>query len=302
MAQSFGAAIAATCAGLTLALTGCGAEGLAGSAPVASIPQQAGERTLLFSDEFDSGTLDRSKWNVIGPDFWVNNEQQAYFDSPDTIQFASSADGADGGVLILRPVWRPDADPKTERGADFHSGRINTRGKFEFTHGRAEARIRMPDAVGVWPAFWLLGNGQWPNSGEIDIMEYVGQRDWTAVAMHGPGYSGDTPIVKRRYFPAGQDASGWHTYGVEWTADEIVFDVDGDEFYTVTRADIEQHGPWRFDTPEFVILNFAMGGVYPYKVNFIEEPYSGIPQETVDAVKRGEIKMEVDWVRVWAEE
>ena len=259
----------------------------------------SGERMLVFEDQFADGALDRKKWNVEGMDFWVNDEQQAYLDSPETIRFATVDGAEDGAALILKPVWRPGADTKADRNADFLSGRIDSRGKFDFTYGRAEARIRMPLNRGAWPAFWLLGNGQWPTTGEIDIMEYVGEPEWTAVAIHGPGYSGETPLVKRRTFPAGQDAGGWHTYGVEWTEDAIAFDVDGDVFYTVTRADVEEHGPWRFDTSKHLIVNFALGGVYPGKVNEITEPYYGIPQETVEAVKRGEVQMEVDWVRVW---
>ncbi|MBU2033344.1 MAG: glycoside hydrolase family 16 protein, partial [Alphaproteobacteria bacterium] len=146
--------------------------------PVASMPS-AGER-LVFADEFDAPTLDRSKWNVIGPDFWVNEEEQAYIDSPETIRFApaGSAAGAEDGVLILQPVFREGFEMPIGREADFVSGRITTEGRYDFTHGRAVARIRMPDAVGVWPAFWLLGNGTWPETGEIDIMEYVGEADW----------------------------------------------------------------------------------------------------------------------------
>ncbi|MDG5751678.1 glycoside hydrolase family 16 protein [Qipengyuania sp. XHP0211] len=277
---------------------------LSACAPIEDVQETgaAGTRALLFEEDFDAPSLDRSKWNVIGMDFWVNNEQQAYLDSPDTIRFSDDVEGADGGALILKPVFRPNVDTNTDRKADFISGRINTRDNFDFTYGRAEARIRMPLNRGAWPAFWLLGNGQWPATGEIDIMEYVGEPEWSAVAIHGPGYSGETPFVARRTFPAGQDASDWHVYGVEWTKDAIAFDVDGDVFYTVTRDEIEEKGRWAFDTPKFVILNFAIGGIYPYKVNKLEEPYYGIPQETVDAVKAGEVQMEVDWVRVWGPE
>ena len=282
---------------LALGLTACGP---IDPASTMQPPAPPAGRTLIFEDQFAQTSLDRSKWNVEGMNFWVNDEQQAYLDSPDTILFAQNVVGADDGrALILKPVWRPGVDTRKDRNADFLSGRIDSRGKFDFTHGRAEARIRMPLDRGVWPAFWLLGNGQWPDTGEIDIMEYVGEPEWTAVAIHGPGYSGETPLVKRRNFPAGQDASGWHTYGVEWTRNAIAFDVDGDVFYTVTRKDIEQYGSWRFDTPKHLIVNFALGGVYPGKVNNLTQPYYGIPQETVDAIKRGEVQMEVDWVRVW---
>lgn len=265
------------------------------AAPLAATPTPpAGEERLIFADEFTGPALDRAKWTAIGPDFWVNAEEQAYIDSPETIRVRS-----EDGVLLLQPHHRPGTATPTGRRADFVSGRIVTQGKFDFTYGRAVARIRMPDARGVWPAFWLLGNGQWPQTGEIDIMEYVGEPGWTAVALHGPGYSGDTPLVERQYFPAGTDVTGWHEYEAEWDRDQIVFKVDGRPFYRVTKAMVEQHGRWAFDTPQHVILNFAVGGIYPYKVNNIETPYKGVPQSTVDRIKNGELFMEVDWVRVY---
>lgn len=272
---------------------------LASAAPLAA-NEPAAQRQLLWSDEFDAPALDRSKWIAIGPDFWVNNEQQAYIDDPGVIGVLHDIPGAEGGALMLRPLLQPGIDPHPKRKADFVSGRIESQGKFEFTHGRAEARIRMPDAVGVWPAFWLLGNGDWPASGEIDIMEYVGEKDWVGVALHGTGYSGETPLVNKYFFPDGVDVTQWHTYAVEWTEDRIEFLVDDRVTYRVTRPMVEIYGKWRFDTPKYVILNFAMGGAYPYKTNRIDTPYNGVPQETVDKVRTGEIAMLVDWVRVYA--
>lgn len=263
------------------------------------ITASAEARELVFADEFNSGALDRDKWNVIGMDFWVNNEQQAYLDSPDTIQFAQGVDGAEGGALVLRPVYRPGIDTRKDRKADFISGRVNSRGKAEFTYGRVEARIKMPDAEGVWPAFWMLGNGQWPDTGEIDIMEYVGEPDWTGVALHGPGYSGETPIVNKYFLPKGTDATDWHVYAIEWTRDAILFEVDGRLTYRASRPMVEHYGKWRFDTPKFLILNFALGGAYPFKTNGVEKPYNGMPQTTVDQIKAGNVAMYVDWVRVY---
>ncbi len=260
------------------------------------------EREVLFADEFNDGALDRDNWIVMGPDFWVNNEQQAYVDDPATINFIEGIEGADGGVLMLRPVFKPGVDPNQERKAPFLSGRIESQGKFDFEHGRAEARIKMPANVGVWPAFWLLGNDKWPDTGEIDIMEYVGEKDWVGVALHGPGYSGETPLVNKFFFPDGVDVTSWHTYAVEWTDQQIDFLIDGRVTYRVTRPMVENYGEWTFDNEKYLILNFAMGGAYPYKTNLIEEPYNGIPQETVDAVKAGEVAMLVDWVRVYAPE
>lgn len=233
-------------------------------------------------------------------DFWVNEEEQAYLDSPDTIQFLSEAEDADGGVLVLRPVYRPGEDSNAERNADFISGRITTKDIFDFTYGRSEARIRMPDAAGVWPAFWMLGNGPWPTTGEIDIMEYIGEADWTGVAVHGPNYSGDAGIADRQYFPEGTDVTDWHTYAAEWTADEIRFYVDDVMTFRVPRTNTEFFGEWVFDNPHHLILNFAVGGIYPYKINGIREPYVGMPEATAERIRAGEIAMEVDWVRVYS--
>ena len=260
--------------------------------------------TLIFADEFDAPALDRSKWEVIGPTFWVNEEEQAYIDSEDTI-FIASENGSERsgtGSLFLKPHFREGFETPTGRTADFVSGRITSQGKFDFTYGRAVARIRMPDATGVWPAFWLLGNGEWPGTGEIDIMEYVGEPDWIGVALHGPGYSGETPLVNKYFFDTGTDITDWHDYEVDWNADRILFKVDGRLIYRVTRAMVENYGEWRFDTPKHIILNFAVGGVYPFKTNGISEPYKGLPAETAERIKRGELAMEVDWVRVYQAE
>jgi len=302
-----GSLVAPACRGILLALSvvlsSCGDDGSAGISPTPSplpspSPGPASSLQLIFADEFNSASLDRGKWNVEGPDFWVNNEVQAYVDSVGTISFATPQ-GADGGALVLKPVYRPGFVTPTGRTTDFVSGRINTSGKVDFTFGRAEARIRMPNATGAWPAFWLLGYGNWPDCGEIDIMEYVGEKAWTSSAIHGPGYSGNTPLARRQYFPAGADVTGWHVYAVERTPDTIIFSVDSREIYRVTRAMVESHGPWRFDRRQYLILNFALGGNYPNGVNGVTTPYFGMPQSTADSIARGEVAMEVDWVRVW---
>lgn len=283
-------------------ITGFFLTGLTGQAASA---QDGEQRILVFADEFNEGTLDREVWNVEDPDFWVNNEQQAYIDSPDTIRILpeGAVEGSDGGVLELRAFYRPYADiPDDQVGrgrvADFVSGRINTRGRFDVTYGRVEARIRMPDVEGVWPAFWMLGNGSWPDTGEIDIMEYVGEPDWTGVALHGPGYSGETPIVNKYFFPPETDVTDWHVYAIEWDRDQIVFLVDDRVTYRATRPMVEFYGEWRFDTPKYIILNLALGGVYPFKTSGIADPYYGLPASTVDQLKDGGLAIQVDWVRV----
>ena len=301
---------------LALCLTGCGGgsssspPSTGGSPPVPSptpsptpsttpTPTSGAFDKLVFEEQFAAGALDRSVWNVEGPSFWVNNEQQAYVDSDETIAFAPIMGADDGSALVLRARYRPGYVTPTGRRVDFLSGRIDTADKINVTYGRVEGRIKMPRSAGVWPAFWMLGYGDWPDSGETDIMEYIGEAGWTSASLHGPGYAAGENIGDKQYFPDGQSEEDWHVYAVERRADDIRFFVDDREFLKITKADVENKGPWRFDREQFLILNLALGGEYPRWYNNTTEPYYGLPESTVDKIKADEIQVEVDWVRVW---
>jgi beta-glucanase (GH16 family) len=257
-------------------------------------------QNVLFFDGFDTPALNRDAWNVIVTGRVVNNEQQAYIDSPDTIAFVtgSEAQGAQGGALALRARYRQGFRSPEGRSFDFVSGRLDTRDKVTFTYGTAAARIKLTAGTGLWPAFWALGADRWPDTGEIDIMENVGDPSWVNAAMHGPGYSGDTPLVQRRHFPPGQDSTDWHIYAVSWTPDALRFSVDDDVYYEVTRPMVEKHGRWAFDNPKHIIVNLALGGGYPQAVNKVTSPYPGLPQATVDFIRTDTVAMLVDWVRI----
>jgi len=131
-------------------------------------------------------------------------------------------------------------------------------------------------------------------------MEYVGEPDWTSVAIHGPGYSGNTPLVHRVQMDPADGLSNWHVYGVEWTADAMIFTIDGREIYRATRQAIEQYGKWAFDNEKYLILNLALGGNYPRSVNKTDDPYPGLPAGTVDLIKQDKARFLIDWVRVTA--
>jgi beta-glucanase (GH16 family) len=254
----------------------------------------------VFFDDFSKPELDRSRWNVRVTGRTVNNEQQAYVDSAETISIArgKDAEGASGGALLLQARHRPGFATPEGRKFDFVSGRIDTREKVTFTHGTAAARMKLPAGAGLWPAFWALGSGRWPDCGEIDVMEYVGDPKWTSVAIHGRGYSGNTPIAQRAPFPDGEDATRWHVYAVDWTPEGFVFKVDDRVVYRATREMIEKHGKWAFDDAKYLILNLALGGAYPAGVNKVKSPYPGIPESTVDLIKAGKARVLVDWVRI----
>lgn len=255
----------------------------------------------VFFDDFSGEALDLTKWNVVITGQTVNNEQQAYVDAPEVIYIAHGpeAEGAVNGALVLKAVSRPGFVTPNNRKFDFISGRLNTRGKFESAYGTWAARIKLPAGSGLWPAFWALGTGRWPDTGEVDIMECVGDSSWISAALHGPGYSGNTPLVKKTPLPAGRDVTAWHVYSVEWSPGQFLFKVDGETYYEVSRAMIEKYGRYAYDNPKFVILNLALGGAYPMSVNNVKgPPHPGLSESTEQLIKDGKARMLVDWVRV----
>ena len=253
---------------------------------------------VAFFDNFSSEHLDRNKWNVRETGRVVNNEQQAYVDSAETIYISRESPGTDNRVLVLHPRFRPGFSSSAGQHFDFISGRIDTRDRFEFMYGSVSARIKLPAGPGLWPAFWALGTGSWPDTGEIDIMECVGESDWTSSAVHGPGYSGESGLVNKSFLLGGEDVTDWHIYTAEWTPDSISFKVDGAAVYRVTRPMVDFFGSWAFENEKFLILNLALGGVYPFKTNGISAPYYGLSDETVERISHDDVKMMVDWVEV----
>ena len=176
----------------------------------------SGAPNLVFFDDFSSGQLDRSKWNVRTTGRIVNNEQQAYVDSGETIYIDRGAAGSGNNVLVLHPRFRPGFPTSDGQQFDFISGRVDTRERFQFRYGSVSARMKLPVGAGLWPAFWIMGAGPWPATGEIDVMESVGDHSWVSSAVHGPGYSGEGGLVNKRYFANDKGAADWHVYSVDW--------------------------------------------------------------------------------------
>jgi len=128
--------------------------------------------------------------------------------------------------------------------------------------------MKIPRGQGLWPAFWMLGNNigsvGWPTSGEIDIMENIGREPSTVHGtIHGPGYSGGGGIGAGFTLPGGQAfADGFHTFAVDWEPNAITWSVDGVQYSRKTPADLNGNR-WVFDHPFFIIMNVAVGGLFP---------------------------------------
>jgi beta-glucanase (GH16 family) len=237
--------------------------------PTAAPPVPTGPVTwtLAWSDEFDGpagAPPDPATWgydlgdgSVVGLVGWGNNELQSYTASP-----ANAATDGEGHLVI--PVLRADGSERCYYGpCEYTSARLLTRDLREFEYGRIEARIKVPEAPGLWPAFWMLGNDieqvGWPESGEIDIMEFVGRRpDEVLGTIHGPGYSGSSGFTGAVDL-GGPVAEDFHTFAIDWRPGSITWRLDGEVFHEAGPDDVAPNR-WVFDHPFFLILNVAVGG------------------------------------------
>ncbi|WP_422613558.1 glycoside hydrolase family 16 protein [Aestuariivivens sediminicola] len=214
---------------------------------------------LIMSDEFDTdGAPNSAIWNYdigTGQNGWGNNELQYYTDRPENVTVQN-------GVLIIT------AKQESFEGSSYTSARLLTKGKFQQTFGRFEARMRLPYGQGIWPAFWLLGddnNGTeiWPQIGEIDIMEYVGDEPTRVFGtVHGPGYSGGESVSKSYVLDNDRFDTNFHVFGIEWGPNYINYYVDDVLYNQITPEDVP--GEWVFnDGPFYIIINLAVGGALP---------------------------------------
>ncbi len=235
--------------------------------------------TCVWQDEFDyTGVPDVSKWKYQtghGKDGWGNHELQNYTDNSTTADTAIVKDG----VLTIKAY---------DDGSGWKSARLNTKASWKY--GYIEARLKVTDRAGAWPAFWMMPQnsvyGGWPNSGEIEIME------------NAPGTCGDHRVfstlhAKGHFGGNGKGigasvydekfSSEWHTFGVRWTENKITAYYDD-----VAMESYENDGTkdnWPYDQDFYIILNLAIGGDLGH---------------TPDVYKlKGQAEFLVDYVRVY---
>ncbi|MCX5064023.1 MULTISPECIES: RICIN domain-containing protein [unclassified Streptomyces] len=244
-------------AALSAVLVATAATGAAHAGPPAAAA------SVTFSDSFDGpsgAAVDSSKWQTETGDN-VNNHERQYYTSGNK---NAALDGQ--GHLVITARRENPANYQCWYGTcQYTSARLNTSGKFNAQYGHVEARMKIPRGQGMWPAFWMLGTPvNWPDSGEIDVMENVGFEPSTVHGtIHGPGYSGSGGIGAAYSLPNGQVfADAFHTFAVDWAPDSITWSVDGNVYQRRTPADLGGR-TWVFNKPFFLILNLAVGGYWP---------------------------------------
>ncbi len=276
------------------------------------VPATADSWTLVWSDEFEGDRLDLSKWDFdVGNGFfdyksqswvpgWGNEELQYYTREADNLTVKDS-------LLTIRAI------KEAIHGCGYTSARIKTRKRdgtplFAKTYGRFEIRARVPWGKGLWPALWMLPQedryGGWAASGEIDLMEIVGEKPTevlNSIHFGSAGSQARALITHVHPLPDGSTVADWHVYAAEWLPGEIRFYVDGVHTSTrnhwwscsktldgqgVAATKAAELNPWPapFDQPFYLVMNVAVGGNFP-----------GAPNEQT----RFPAELQVDYVRVY---
>ena len=275
-----------------------------------SAPDNSGW-SLVWQDEFEGHQLDPLKWDFdIGNGFfdyqnhvwvpgWGNEELQYYTREPANVSVKDS-------LLTIRAL------KESLHGCGYTSARLKTRQRdgtalFTKLYGRFEWRAKVPWGKGLWPALWMLPQhdayGGWAASGEIDVMEIVGDKPQQVLnSIHfGSTYPERSLITQVHALPGDSTVADWHVYAVEWEPGEIRFYVDGvhtstrdhwwscgntkDGLGQLPRRAADLH-PWPapFDQPFYLVMNVAVGGNFP-----------GVP----NAATQFPAELVLDYVRVY---
>ena len=232
---------------------------------------------LIFEDQFNTtGKFDQSKWSFSsrGNPAWAR-----YLTS--SSDYASQANGFLNLTMDNRRIEGDDVP--------YHSGGIESKSKFSFLYGKVEVRAKFKKGQGSWPAIWMMPEnskyGNWPNSGEIDIMEHINNEIVVHQTIHNGSVTnanGGSSATRTSPYKAEE----FNTYGIIWNPESIEFYVNEDLQFTYKKQAGADTKAWPFDQPFYLILNQSGGLGWPGPITDSVLPFS----------------MQVDWVKVYQEE
>lgn len=250
---------------------------LSGPARAADVASPPPGYKLVWSDEFDyEGLPAPAKWDY--EEGYVRNREAQFY----TRARKENARVANGMLVIearkehfQKPTTRTDRRDKASANpsadfAEYTAASLTTLGRASWQFGRIEVRAKLPQGQGVWRAMWMLGDNirkiGWPACGEIDIMEFVGH---TPNKVHGAVHyrkdgqhksSGGALTVTEPW-------ADFHVYAVEWTPERMDFFFDQQKYHSVDVKTADDQGQNSFRQPQYLLINFALGGSWGGKID-----------------------------------
>ncbi|MFC4991777.1 glycoside hydrolase family 16 protein [Rubritalea tangerina] len=244
-----------------------------------TLAQASSPWKLHWQENFSGNKVDTSTWSTVkrGKPDWKNTMSN----DPRLIEVSK-------GTLKLKGI----VNDKKNDPAPFLTAGLTSKGKFNFQYGKIQIRARFKSAQGAWPALWMLGEkGQWPNNGEIDLMEHLNFDDKVYQTLHSH-FTQNTPFDKDAHPNKGSttkiDKDAWNTYGCEWDADKVTFTVNGKPSHSYPRRPELGDSQYPFQQPFYLILSMQIGG------KWVNSPDRG-PSNPAHYPAH----LEVDWIRVF---
>ena len=236
---------------------------------------------MVWNDEFDNNGLpDKTKWSYDtegNEDGWGNFEAQHYTEA--NLKNA----GVENGILHIT------ARKEDCSGKKYTSARLVSKANWKY--GKIEVNAKLPPGRGTWSAIWIMpggwsfNDGNWPDIGEIDIMEHVGH-DLGVIhaSAHSKDYQWQKETQKTATISVPDVSEKFHSYILEWTPDVLKAFVD-DSLYFEYKNEGLGETKWPYDKPFYLIMNVAVGGAWGSMQGIDEDAF---PQT-----------MEIDYVRIY---
>ena len=297
------------------------------------------EWQLVWSDEFDSETLNTAYWNVEDNARGGGNAELQYY-APKNVTIERHPVSGESCLVL-------NAQREDYKNRPCTSARLNTQDKVTVEYGKVEARIAFPHtADGLWPAFWMLGNNLatnlgdnddidkrmaeleaqgrvvWPKCGEIDICEmghHTGiengtqDRYFNGACHWGESFNNGAYPNYGQFNTADYPVQGdFHLFTLIWTEDSIAMYLDQDRFPDATPyfqlslrgKDINEPGHY-FNHPFYLVLNLSVGGFFPAMPaaekypELITADDPSFQRVTALPADGTPVKMYVDYIRVY---